>query len=56
VLTFLLRSKLAALAALPEFVQLTSVAVVVQTNCAEAGAFAASKNKVAVKRDAGALS
>ena len=37
VMTFLLRSKLVSLAAVPELLQVTSVAVVVQTNCADAG-------------------
>jgi hypothetical protein len=37
VVTFLLRSKLLSLAAVPLFVQVTSVAVVVHMNCADAG-------------------
>jgi hypothetical protein len=37
VVTFLLRSKLFSLAAVPLFVQVTSVAVLVHMNCADAG-------------------
>jgi hypothetical protein len=53
--TFLVRSKLISLTAVPLFVQVMSVAVVVQTNCAEAGAEISSagahiKRKAEIRR------
>jgi hypothetical protein len=57
VVTFLLRSKLFSLAAVPVFVQVTSVAVLVHMNCADAGEIPVIASRLAArniwKRDSG---
>jgi hypothetical protein len=49
VVTFLERSKLFSLAAVPLFVQVTSVAVLVHVNCADAGEISATASKLTTK-------